>query len=93
MPRQIDVDQQKNHVWPNFKWAKPPTCCEHLQAAFEEQFLFVSNFVFGEGDSQTNGVYMLPVTSEGFFARDSGIVISNCPWCGSKISVRKQYKK
>jgi hypothetical protein len=33
----------------------------------------------------------MPLTSDGYLARDSGIAISHCPWCGTKIQARKKY--
>jgi hypothetical protein len=92
MSRQIDVDQEKNHIGGNFEWEKEPKCsCGKLKDAVDEKFLFVSNFVDGEGENESNQFYILPVNSEGFFARADGIPISNCPWCGDKIIGRKKY--
>lgn len=55
----------------------------------DERFIFVSNFV--DGKEGPNTFYMLPVTSDGYFARSDGIQITHCPWCGTKIDARKRY--
>ena len=88
MADRMDVDQNEDHIGGNFKWDVPPQCCDMLLMAVEdEKFIFVSNFV-SKGE---NNFYMMPVTSDGYFARDSGIVISHCPWCGTKITAKKHY--
>ncbi|MER9373660.1 hypothetical protein [Mesorhizobium sp. M0491] len=88
MANRIDVDQNKDHIGGNFDWDVAPSCCDLLKDAVdEEKFIFVSNFV----SEESNTFYMLPVTNEGRFARDTGITISFCPWCGTKIVGKKKY--
>lgn len=90
MSNRIVVDQNDDHVWPNFEWEVAPSCCENLQAAVQDdKFIFVSNFVDSEG--APNHFYMLPVNSEGYLARSNGIPISHCPWCGNKMEGKKKY--
>ena len=79
-----------DHIGGNFKWEVSPSCCSLLKSAVDdEQYVFVSNFA----DGGNNQFYMMPVTSDGEFARDNGIPIGFCPWCGTKIKARKQYPK
>jgi len=88
MARQIDVDQNKDHVGGNFTWAIQPSCCDLLKSAVdEERFIFVGNM----GTKASNNFYMLPVTNEGYLARTDGVGISYCPWCGTKIAGKKLY--
>ncbi|AZO54893.1 MULTISPECIES: hypothetical protein [unclassified Mesorhizobium] len=88
MADQMEFDQSKDHVGGNFEWDVAPNCCTLLKAAVDDdKFIFVSNFA-SEGN---NSFYMMPVTSEGYFARDNGVAISHCPWCGTKIVGRKKY--
>ena len=88
MANRMEIGQVADHIGGNFEWEVAPACCDLLKDAVdEEKFVFVSNFT----DGGKNAFYMMPVTSEGYFARDNGITISHCPWCGTKISARKQY--
>jgi hypothetical protein len=88
MAKQIDVEQNIDHIGGNFEWEIEPTCsCGKIKEAVEEQFIFVSNFVSGD----YNSFYFLPVSSDGFLFRSNGIPISYCPWCGDEIKGRKKY--
>lgn len=88
MSQHIEVDQNADHVGGAFEWETPPQCCEMLPAAVDdEQFIFVSNFTSGGASN----FYMLPVTASGYLARENGIAISHCPWCGTKITAKKRY--
>jgi hypothetical protein len=90
MARQIDVDQNDDHVGGNFEWELKPKCsCGRLEDAVDDRFIFVSNFT----DDGFNQFYFLPVDADGFLAKSSGIPISNCPWCGDEIKTRKKYPK
>ena len=92
MARQIDVHHVNDHIAGNFQWEKEPTCsCGKLKEAVDDQILFVSNFVAGEGNEETNQFYMMPVDAEGHLVRSKGIPITNCPWCGDRIVGRKKY--
>ena len=92
MARQIDVIQNEDHVSGNFQWEKKPTCsCGRLMQAVEEKFIFVSNFVKGQGEDRQNVFYMMPVNADGYLANSDGITIENCPWCGDPIRGRKKY--
>jgi hypothetical protein len=90
-----DLGQNKDHVWPNFKWEKRPNCkCGMLvRAVEEEKFVFVSNFSDGQGDQKSNMFYIMPLASDGEFVRSDGLPIHHCPWCGDKIVGRKLYPK
>lgn len=80
----------EDHIGGNFKWEVAPSCCSLLKSAVdEEKFVFVSNFT----DGGNNSLYMMPVADDGSFARSNGIPIGFCPWCGTKIAVRKKYPK
>ena len=88
MSEKMKIDQKADHIGGNFEWEKPPKCCGMLKDAVdEEKFIFVSNFT----SNDENVFYMMPVMSEGYFARNNGITISHCPWCGTKITGRKRY--
>lgn len=95
MAGQIELDLKPKHIGGNIKWAKKPTCsCGNLIAAIEDdKFVFVSDFVFGEGDDQYNGFYMMPVGADGYLTRSKGVAIENCPWCGDPIRGLKKYPK
>lgn len=84
----VHVDQQPNHIGGNFEWEIPPSCCDLLRAAIdEERFVFVSNFTEGG----YNMTYILPVTADAYLARSDGVSLAFCPWCGTKIALRKHY--
>ena len=88
MAKQIDVDQNHDHIGGNFEWEIEPDCsCGRLKDAVEEKFIFVSNFT----DHGFNSFYMLPVDSDGSLFRSDGVPIAHCPWCGDKIKGRKKY--
>ncbi|PBB31176.1 hypothetical protein [Mesorhizobium sp. WSM3868] len=84
----MEFDQNKDHIGGNFEWDVAPSCCDLLRGAVdEEKFIFVSNFA----SKGSNSFYMMPVTSDGYFARESGVTINHCPWCETKISGTKKY--
>lgn len=88
MTGKIDIEQQKDHIGGNFEWDVEPDCkCGLLKKAVEEQFIFVSNFT----NHGFNSFYMMPITADGYPIRDSGVPISNCPWCGDEIKGKKKY--
>ncbi|RVD64208.1 hypothetical protein [Mesorhizobium sp. M7A.F.Ca.ET.027.03.2.1] len=88
MANRMEFDQNEDHIGGNFEWDVAPSCCDLLKDAVdEEKFIFVSNFA----SKESNSFYMMPVTSEGYFARESGVSISHCPWCGKKIVATKKY--
>lgn len=84
----MSIGIRSDHVMGSSQWKKPPTCCKQLKDAFEEKFLFASNFVEGEKD-QSNLIYMMPVDDTGELVRRDGVGISHCPWCGTKLNIRK----
>ena len=87
-PRRIEV--RADDVWGRFSWAQRPICsCGQLAQAVEEQLIFVSPELTGEGDQATNLFYLLPVSGDGFFALNEGLPISCCPWCGDRIIGRR----
>lgn len=92
MSRQIDVDLKADHVAGGFSWEKEPKCsCGMVMQAIEDKFIFVSNFVDGKDDDKHSIFYIMPVDSSGFFARSSGVNITNCPWCGDRIRGLKHF--
>ena len=77
-----------DHVGGNFQWAKPPSCCDLLPAAIEDRkFIFVSNTVDLNGNSV---VYMNPTEPDGSIASSKGIALNHCPFCGTKVQIRKK---
>ncbi|HEY8576955.1 MAG TPA: hypothetical protein VIL88_11515 [Devosia sp.] len=84
-------NDQDRDVWGSFTWAARPTCTRgRLAEAVEEKLIFVSTILIGEGAHVSNLFYVLPVSGDGFFALNEGIVIPCCPWCGDKISGRRR---
>lgn len=77
-----------DHVGGYFEWDVEPECkCGLLKGAVEEGFVFVSNITSGG----FNSFYMMPLITDGSPARDDGVAISHCPWCGDQIQGRKRY--
>jgi hypothetical protein len=91
MSRKIDFILNKDHVGGGFEWKVKPICsCGRLiEAVDKDKFVFVSNFVDGDGEEETNLFYMMPLDANGSLARSKGVQISHCPWCGDKIVGRK----
>jgi len=84
------LGMNEDHVGGHFNWKVEPKCsCGRLLKAVEERFVFVSNFT----DENSNQFYMMPMMADGTLARENGVPISNCPWCGDKIRGLKLYPK
>lgn len=81
----------ENHVGGFFEWAIEPNCkCGMLKSAVEEGFMFVGNFVDAE---RGNNFYFMPLLADGTLARDDGVSMLYCPWCGDEIRGSKHYPK
>jgi len=84
------VPVSADDVWGRFDWVLRPQCrCGGIARAVEDGLVFVSEALVGEGESQSNRFYMLPVQGDGFFALNEGIAIACCPWCGDRIVGRR----
>ncbi|MFA6979550.1 MAG: hypothetical protein WC209_09530 [Ignavibacteriaceae bacterium] len=80
---------KKDHIRSGFEWEIEPNCCSDLKAAFDEDIIFVSNFV----DDESYHCYVFFIDKEGDLHRSDGTGINYCPWCGSKIKVWKKQKE
>ena len=89
MRQQIDLRLGKNHVGGGFEWSTEPICsCGKVKEAVDEgKYLFVSNFT----EADYNIFYMMPLAADGTLARNQGVEISHCPWCGDQIKGQKKY--
>ncbi|WP_172122590.1 MULTISPECIES: hypothetical protein [unclassified Devosia] len=84
------VEVSADDVWGQFGWAERPVCsCGQLAQAVEDQLIFVSPELVGEGAQASNLFYLLPVSGDGFFALNEGVAIACCPWCGDPIRGRR----
>jgi len=79
-----------NHVAGGFEWDKAPTCgCGMLASAIEDHMIFVSDRVL-EGHNLCY-VYFLATEDDSLREPWRQSFISNCPWCGDTIQVKKKY--
>jgi len=91
--KKVRIRFNLDHVTGNFEWATPPSCCEVLQRLFDDKAAFTSRFVDGNPDAPEtlhSLVYLLPLTANGEVVSPDGVAISFCPFCGTKLHVRRK---
>lgn len=84
----LTLTYEDNHTPSEFEYDIAPSCCESFKASFSNGGIFLSDFASGGA----NICYVMLVTAEGEWLRPAGVPITFCPFCGSKINVRKKYR-